>query len=306
MNTAEILQHRADVLSKIRTFFAEHYILEVETPLLNPYTVTSPHIQSITANNFYLQTSPEYAMKRLLSEGSGSIYQICKAFRLEESGRWHAPEFTMLEWYRLEYDHHDLMGELSALLKTLGLSTMPEKYSYFECFQKYCDLDPFSLTPKAGFEYAQSQNISLEYSDEQDTDFWLNIIMSHCIEPQLGIEQPVFIYDYPESQKALAKIRREKNKPAVAERFELYINRVEIANGFHELTCPKEQRARFLEDNQVRKSLNLPEIELDTPFLKALEHGLPECSGVAVGLDRLMAVLINAKSLEEITPLKED
>lgn len=306
----ENLKLRGEVLAKIRAFFAERNVLEVETPLLCHATVTDVHLQSFTTDylsnlqaqpeKLYLQTSPEFAMKRLLAAGSGSIFQICKAFRNDgELGRLHNPEFTMLEWYRPDFTHHDLMQETDQLLQTV-LKTKPSEYlSYADIFAQHADINPHTCSVQELKNRAIELNLTeLQNFTSENRDDWLHLLMTHLIEPQLGIHQPSFIYDFPVSQAALSRIRHEK--PPVAERFEVYIQGLELANGFHELTDANEQKQRFVKDLQKREALNYPTVPIDHLFLEALHHGLPSCSGIALGIDRLVMLATKAKKLDEV------
>lgn len=301
----EVLRKRAAILATIRAFFAQRDVLEVETPLLSHATVSAPHVQSITAmvpgpgpaNTIcYLQTSPEYAMKRLLAAGSGSIYQLCKAFRQDELGRLHNPEFTMLEWYRIGFDHHALMGEVDALLQVLMQTPPAARYSYAEAFKQFLHINPLEASEEALEACARQQN-GLMMEGTLDRDGWLHLLMSHCIEPQLGKDRPVFIYDFPASQAALARIRPEES-PAVASRFEVYYRGIELGNGFHELQSSTEQRARFMADLEYRAQNKMPLVPLDEQLLSALEQGLPACAGVAMGVDRLVMLALGCSSIE--------
>jgi len=298
------LRLRAELLQKIREFFAARKVLEVETPLICHTSVTDPHIQSIPvllslSKKYYLQTSPEYAMKRLLAAGAGPIYQICKAFRQEEEGRLHNPEFTMLEWYRPGFDHHALMQEMDALLQFV-LHTMPaEKITYANVFEKYLGINPHTTTISELENCAQANKIEMDANFcWDDIDTGLQLLLTHCIEPQLGHDRPWFIYDFPKSQAALARI--QNSNPAVASRFEVYFRGIELANGFHELQDAKEQRKRFENNLAQRKSLGLPELLIDEYFLASLQHGLPDCAGVALGIDRLVMLAINANCLSDV------
>lgn len=304
-----MLSERDELLKKIRDFFAAKNVLEVETPLLCNSTITAPYLHSFSTKcnlpgrakqpqTLYLQTSPEFAMKKLLANGSGDIYQICKAFRDEERGKLHSPEFTILEWYRIDFDHHKLMDEMDELLQfTLNTATA-ERFSYAEIFAKYLQINCFTATTNDLMTCAKKNGFKdTEIFAEEDHDTWLQILLTHFIEPHLGKTVPAFIYDYPPSQAALAKIRN--NSPKVAERFEVYINGIELANGFHELNNETEQRERFLHDLKMRQELGLPQIPLDEEFLKAVGK-LPNCSGVALGVDRLLLLLTKANSLSEI------
>lgn len=295
----ENIRLRANLLMQIRQFFAARDVLEVETPLLSQHTVTDPHIESFRVENYYLQTSPEYAMKRLLAAGSGCIFQICKAFRQSESGRSHNPEFSLLEWYRVGFDHHALMNELDDLIQLL-LNTKPAaRISYQQLFQSTLNINPFTMDVndlRRSITQKQQLNFDVNSLDKDDC---LHYLLSHLIEPSLGFEAPVFIYDFPSSQAALAKLRREKDF-VVGERFELYIKGVEIANGFHELGDSNQQRARF-EYNQMYRSkhqLTIPTI--DERLLAALEQGFPDCAGVAVGLDRLLMLMTESNQIQDV------
>lgn len=300
------LKIRAQLLTKIRQFFAAREILEVETPLLCHSSITDPNIHSITANyspigkkiseTLYLQTSPEFAMKRLLAAGSGSIYQICKAFRNGEYGSHHNPEFTMLEWYHSGFDHHQLMNEMDQLLSSILVSKPAEKISYQEVFLKHLQVDVFNCTKdqlrKCGFEHG------LTINDDLTGDEWLNLLLAELIEPHLGKGQPTFLYDFPASQAALARLNPKDQR--IAHRFEVYIDGIELANGFYELGDAVEQRQRFERDLVNRTKLNLPQIPLDEYFLAALAHGFPDCAGVALGIDRLLMVITKAQCLKEV------
>jgi lysyl-tRNA synthetase class 2 len=300
------LKQRSRILQAIRRFFEHRGILEVETPLLCRATVNDPHISSFLvsprANHTigHLQTSPEYAMKRLIAAGSGSIYQICKAFRCEEKGRYHNAEFTLLEWYRVGFNEERLMGEVDDLLQ-LVLTTLPaEVCNYQQLFHDYLSLNPHICTLEHLILCAERHglaNITNPYA--QDRDFWLHLLMSHCIEPKLGMDRPIIVKDFPASQAALAQIYKQGNI-YVAKRFEVYFKGIELANGYAELTDPKEQRQRFMDNNRLRQRLGLPTIDLDEYFLAALEHGLPDCAGVALGVDRLIMLAIGVHSVDEV------
>ncbi len=300
----EILRQRADMISRIRAFFAERGVWEVETPLLSHATVTDAHIMSIEApfkemgsgkeEICYLQTSPEYAMKRLLAAGSGSIFQITKAFRQGEVGRLHNPEFTMLEWYRLGFDHHALMDELDELLQVVLKLPPAMRMSVADVYQQCVGIDPHTATvedlKKCAEQYVES------YPDlPNDKNNWLDLLFTHCIEPQLGKDAPLFLYDFPVSQAALAKIRQEN--PPVASRFEMYFKGVELANGFHELQDSVEQRKRFEADLKYRETQGIPLVPMDERFLAALQQGLPDCAGVALGIDRLIMLALGCETV---------
>jgi elongation factor P--(R)-beta-lysine ligase len=306
-----VLQLRAHILADIRQFFAARQILEVETPLLSHATVTDQHLHSFqtdyyfsdaTFKTLYLQTSPEFAMKRLLAADSGPIYQICKAFRNRgESGIQHNPEFTLLEWYRPGFNHHDLMDEVADLFKIILPCESIRHFSYAELFQQFLQVDPHDASVRQLKAIAAQNKIQLHSTDciAMEKDDWLNLLMTHCIEPKLP-KHLLFIYDFPASQAALARIRHEN--PPIAERFEVYMQGMELANGFHELNIAEEQRARFQHDLLQRKKRGHPSVPLDENFLAALEHGLPDCAGVALGLDRLFMIAAKKKSIAEVIP----
>jgi len=308
----EMLKTRARLLSKLRAFFAEKDIFEVQTPVLSQAGNTEPSIEtfvtqqhenskSITQPSF-LNTSPEFAMKRLLAAGSGSIYQISPVFRQDEQGKKHNPEFTLLEWYRIDLDHHALMGEVNSLIRYVAEEYLTLERSQFFSYQdamiKFANIDPFKATIDELKEVAIKAGIDFVGMDDVPFDTWLDLLMSHVVEKNLPLNCPVFIYDYPASQAALAKIK--KGSPSVAERFELYINGMELANGFHELSDAEEQAERFHNDQSQRKKLELPGIPADYNLIGALKHGLPDCAGVAIGVDRLLMVLSGSKHINEV------
>lgn len=300
------LRQRADVIKKIRHFFENRGVLEVDTPIMCKATGTDPHIESIPAlfSNLgeshhltcYLQTSPEFAMKRLLAAGSGPIYQINKAFRNGEVGKIHNPEFTMLEWYRPGFDHHALMDEVDELFKTILHCDAAERFTYRELFQHYLEIDPVYASIDDLRHCVEEQGLEADLALSHDG--WLQLIMSHFIEPQLGYQTPTFIYDFPAAQASLARLNPDN--PSVAERFEVYVNGMELANGFHELLDADEQRKRFLDNLHDRAAENLPTVPLDELFLSALKHGLPDCSGVALGIDRLIMLALKKSSIQEV------
>jgi lysyl-tRNA synthetase class 2 len=311
--TLDNIELRARLLAQIRTFFAARAVLEVDTPVLSSAANAEPHLESFTTRYrnpglcndqaLYLQTSPELPMKRLLAAGSGSIYQIAKVFRNGESGRYHNPEFTLLEWYRIGFDHHRLMDEVvelvTALLGQEALSESVERLSYGDVFQHYLGLDPHQASVAELSACARSQDLHPPVGMPlDDPNPWLDLLLTHCIEPHLGYQRLTFIYDYPTAQAALAKIR--PGSPPIAERFELYVHGVELANGFHELTDADEQHRRLLANNRSRIALKRPPLPLDTRFLEALKKGLPECAGVALGLDRLLMIMAGRSKLQDV------
>ncbi|HSH30168.1 MAG TPA: EF-P lysine aminoacylase EpmA [Thiohalobacter sp.] len=299
----DVLRLRAQLLARIRDFFAERNVLEVETPLLSHSGLPTPQLESFAVHPAsrsgalagFLHTSPEFPMKRLLAAGSGSIYQICKVFRADERGRRHNPEFTLLEWYRVGFDAPALMDELERLLQVLFGQLPPvQRLSYREAFLRYAGIDALDDAIAPLQRVLDEHAVPLpEAMPVDDPDPWRDLLLSQVIEPRLP--PAVFLYDYPASQAALARVR--PGPPPVAERFELYLDGVEIANGFHELSDAIEQRRRFEAGNAARVSQGLAPMPLDEPLLAALGRGLPDCAGVAVGLDRL---LMRAAGVDEI------
>ncbi len=298
----ETLKARAELYALVREFFAKKNVLEVETPLLMEYGVTDRYMQSMRVDGIFkekgfLQTSPEYAMKRLLAAGSGSIYQICKAFRLEESGSRHNPEFSMLEWYRVGFNHKDLMDEVYDLLVTILGSRERINFSYQKVFQHYLSIDPLAISVHELKIFAE-QKLG-ELPPDLEFDDYLSLLFEAQIEPYLGKDDSiVFIDDYPASQSALAKL--DKDNPQVANRFEVYVEGFELANGFYELQDPQVQLERFNSDNQWRKENNKEIIKIDKCLIQALESGLPDCAGVAVGLDRLLMIQLGLKDIHQV------
>ena len=288
----EALLARQNMLQQIRTFFGERGVLEVETPVLGQAPVCDPNIEPIAVvGGGYLHTSPEYAMKRLLCDGCGDIFQICKVFRQGEAGRKHNPEFSMLEWYRVGWSHHPLMVEVGELARVvLAQPELPiVVFTYHEAVLRYTGLDLALCSD----EDIRAYGIRVAGQDlELTTDGWLDMILSHCVEPGLPEDTLVFIHDFPGAQAALAKLRMAEHG-AVAERFELFFNGVELANGYHELTDAEEQRARFEKEANGRP--------LDERLLTAMHSaGLPDCAGVAMGLDRILMHRLGVDSIAEV------
>lgn len=302
------LKERARILQRIRAFFSEREVMEVETPMLSPAALTDPAIDSLGTRyvgpghadglKLYLHTSPEFPMKRLLTAGSGPIYQLCKVFRQGEAGRRHNPEFTMLEWYRPGFDHHRLMDEVEALVTTiLELEGKAERLSYQQAFMRYAQIDPLNSS------IAQLRDAAVRldcggFDAGEDRDLWLDLILSHGVEPHLGRGGLCFLTDYPASQAALARLNPDN--PAVAERFELYYKGIELANGFHELGDSGEQRQRFESELAERTAQGQEVCPMDEKLLAALEAGFPDCAGVALGVDRLVMLALGAESLDEV------
>jgi len=306
------LRRRAAMLARARAFFAERGVLEVETPILSAAAVSDPQIESLTtqvagmAGRLHMNTSPEYAMKRLLAAGSGDIYQIGKVFRDGERGRWHNPEFTMMEWYRLGFDDGDLMTEVETLIGRLLQPQPPlepaERLSYAAALQRHAGVDAHGASESELMEAAQRHGVVCHA--ELDRDAKLDLLMGLVVGPRLGLERPSFICDYPASQAALARLK--PGLPAVAARFELYLGGLEIANGFHELVNPGEQRRRFNQDLRLRRERGQIQPPLDEHLIAALEAGMPDCAGVALGFDRLVAIALGAARLADVMAFSID
>ncbi|PHM37093.1 lysyl-tRNA synthetase [Xenorhabdus mauleonii] len=302
------LLKRAKILAEIRRFFADRGVLEIETPAMSQATVTDVHLVPFQTQfvgpgaadglTLYLMTSPEYHMKRLLAAGSGSIYQMGKSFRNEEAGRHHNPEFTMLEWYRPHYDMYRLMNEVDDLLQQILDCESAESLSYQQAFIRYLNTDPLTASKEKLREVAAKLDLSNIADQEEDRDTLLQLLFVMGVEPQIGLEKPTFIYHFPASQAALAEISPEDHR--VAQRFEVYFKGMELANGFRELTDSNEQRLRFEQDNRKREAMGLPVQPIDEYLLAALVHGMPDCSGVALGVDRLIMLALGAERISEV------
>jgi lysyl-tRNA synthetase class 2 len=284
----DTLKARAQFNAHIREFFVQRDVMEVETPVLSQASVSDASLVPVMAKCCgeprYLQTSPEYPMKRLLAAGSGDIYQICKTFRNEEKGSVHNPEFTMLEYYRLGFDLKTLMDEVAQLVGDYLNIHLRSDLDYRQAMIRYAKLDPFNISD-AELRQSVTQYVGEEL--ELSRDGCLDLIMSYIVEPNLPKNSLTFIYNYPASQAALAKTTQDHQGNNIAKRFELYINGLELANGYHELTDASEQKKRF--DYEQQKS-NSDNVKQDQFFLQSLDAGLPECSGVALGLDRILMI----------------
>lgn len=308
------LLKRAAIMAEIRRFFSDRGVLEVETPAMSQATVTDIHLFPFQTRfvgpgaaqglDLYLMTSPEYHMKRLLAAGSGPIFQLCRSFRNEEAGRHHNPEFTMLEWYRPHYDMYRLMNEVDDLLQQVLDCGAAETLSYQQAFIRHLEVDPLSADKTQLREVADKLGVGDLANREEDRDTLLQLLFMMGVEPHIGKEKPAFVYHFPASQAALAEISTEDHR--VAERFEVYFKGIELANGFRELTDSREQRQRFEQDNRKRAARGLPQQPIDTYLLDALAHGLPDCSGVALGVDRIMMLAMNAESLSEVIAFPVD
>jgi len=291
-----VVRERARVYLQIRAFFNTRGYLEVETPILMPTTSTDVHIGSLETSSagrrLFLQTSPEYAMKRLLAAGSGSIFQIGHAFRQDEQGRLHNPEFSLLEWYCEGYDYQQLMDEMELLIVSLSLRQCDfSRITYKQLFRQSLDLviDDIGLTELRA-ECARRVPDCEPQGQRRRHKIIQNV--------RRRWRHYQFVYDYPLAQAALARV--SDSDASVAERFELFYDGVELANGFSELTDASQQRARFESDNQARAQKGLPQLDIDELLLAALSHGLDDCAGVALGLDRLLMVLLDLDSIDQV------
>jgi elongation factor P--(R)-beta-lysine ligase len=301
--TLAALRLRAGMLAGVRGYFAARGVLEVDTPILSAGAVSDPNIESLSTriagkpNPWYLSTSPEFPMKRLLAAGSGDIYQVCKVFRDAEIGRWHNSEFTMIEWYRLGYDDAALMSEVEALAAELLAPhrrlAPAERLTYAEALHRHAGVD-IHADSDTELERAAAAH-GIDSPPELDRDAKLDLLMGLVVGPQIGRDRPCFICDYPASQASLARLK--PGLPAVAARFEFYLDGIELANGFHELANASEQRARFVQDLASRGSRGQAQPPMDERLLAALEVGMPDCAGVALGFDRLVAIALGASGL---------
>lgn len=304
---------RARLNALIRDFFAQRGVLEVETPILSAAGNTDPHIEGFAtrfsghvaagARERFLRTSPEYPLKRLLASGLGDCYELGRVFRNGEAGRSHNPEFTLLEWYRTGWDHHRLMDECAELVRAaLAFAGRPIgifKTSYINWFKEELDIDPSSVG-EADLRAPLAQ-FGIE-SEGLTRDDWLDLLITHRLQPALPRDRITLVYDYPASQCALAKIRAgdaPDSSSGVAERFELYLGPYELANGYHELNDAAEQRARFERDNARRRGRGLRELPLDENLLEVLD-AMPDCAGVALGVDRLLMCMLGTDDIRDV------
>ena len=309
----QMLQTRAKLLHDIRGFFWQREVLEVDTQALSLASISDPHIEVLTTqakclgqeHTYYLQTSPEFAMKRLLAAGSGCIYQMSKVFRKEENSKRHSIEFTLLEWYRLGIDDWQLMAEVEEFLISVSQdpSLRCDYKSYQDAFLTYAGIDPLEAELQELQQLAhQETGYGLE---ETDRDALLDLIFNALIEPKIGLQQPCFIHSYPATQAALAKTKWGFDGVETAKRFELYWRGMELANGYHELTDGVEQARRFEVDNQQREEQGKLVRPIDKHLLQALESGLPHCAGVALGVDRLLMVLSQSDDIQAVMPFAQ-
>ncbi|SKA55913.1 elongation factor P--(R)-beta-lysine ligase [Enterovibrio nigricans] len=304
----ETLKQRSRLIGAIRQFFAEREVMEVDTPSMSQSTVTDIHLHTFSTTfvgpgfasgvPLYMMTSPEFHMKRLLAAGSGAIYQINKAFRNEEAGRHHNPEFTMLEWYRPGFDHHALMDEMDALLQMVLKVGMSERMTYQDAFIKVLGVCPL----EGSMDELKASAVPLGLSDiadqEEDRDTLLQLLFSVGVEAKIGRDVPAFVYNFPASQAALARVCEDDKR--VAARFEVYFKGIELGNGFYELDNADEQLARFEEDNRKREKMGLKAQPIDHHLIEAIRHGLPDCAGVALGIDRLIMLALGKTHIDEV------
>jgi lysyl-tRNA synthetase class 2 len=318
----ENLRRRAELLKRTRAFFDERGYLEVETPLLSRDTVIDRHLDPMPVRlfddarhpqqgeRFWLQTSPEFGMKRLLAAGAPSIYQITRAFRGGgERGERHNPEFTILEWYGLGHNYEQGMQFLSDFAEQIFARAPADRMTYRQAFQHFAKVDPLTATfdeLRQALDRARPNNlVSVLAEDSHDCDLLRDYLLTLVVEPKLGRPRPTIICDYPASQSALARLRDEDGI-AVAERFELYVDGVELANGYHELLDAAELRERNKVNNELRRSDGKYTLPEESRLLAAMEHGVPACAGCALGFDRLVMVALGAKSIREVTALTVD
>lgn len=302
------LQLRARLYARVRAFFAERGVLEVETPMLSAAGNTEPNIESFStsfdghvdggARERWLRTSPEYPLKRLLALGVGDCYELGRVFRNGEAGGRHNPEFTMLEWYRVGWDHRRLAEETVALtqaaLALVGRAATVETLSYRALFERELGLDPHTAPVEA--LRAPLANYGID-PDGLTRDDWLDLLITHRLQPAFPSDRITVVHDYPATQCALAKIR--PGEPPVAERFELYLGRHELANGYHELNDAAEQRARFERDLAMRRARGRRQPPIDERLLAALD-GMPACAGVALGVERLLMGMAGSDAIADV------
>ncbi len=297
----DVITARAELLKTLRDFMSKKGVLEIETPYLSSASNTDPNIinlelatRSHPEHKWFLHSSPEFPMKRLLASGIGSIYQICRVFRDEEIGRLHNSEFTMLEYYRVGFDHHELMNELNELFVQLGFKAA-ERKSYQAAFIEYGEIDPFQAKTSELMLKAKSLGF---HNTGSNRNTYLDFLFSQLVISKLGIEQPCFIYDYPSEQAALSKVRYDGDYK-VSERFEVFINGLEIANAYHELNDASELKQRFENDIEYCKKNNLPYGPMDKHLLNTT-NDLPGCAGVAIGIDRLLMTILKLEDINQV------
>ena len=306
--SVDLMHLRAKLLHEIRAYFYANNVLEVETPILCQGAGTDPYLEHFTSyqtamDKLYLQTSPEFAMKRLLAANAQSIYQICKAFRQGESGRFHNPEFTLLEWYRVGFNLTQLMDDIENLLSVLldgkRFPDKAQRISYTAVFEKYTGLDALQFN----FDLYQSVAIKQGYPEAgslcgSDHAAWLDFLFSHCVQKDLGKTGLCMVYDYPACLPSLARIKADNS--LLVERVEVFLLGIELGNGYFELSDADEQNRRFEQDIFLREQNGADKIPKDKRLLAALQNGLPDCSGIALGLDRLLMILSQKNAINEV------
>ncbi|MDB2384731.1 EF-P lysine aminoacylase EpmA [Endozoicomonas sp.] len=313
------LKERAALYREIRRYFDQQGVMEVETPTLSSTATVDVYIDSFHADfkpigsaeayTYYLHTSPEFAMKRLLSAGSGDIYSMGRVFRNGEAGGRHNPEFTMLEWYRIGMDSQRLMDDVSKLLSAVASFNEIKRCSYGELFQERLGINPHTASDQVlGDLVGEKVDARLKGLERNDC---LDLLFSNVIEPDLGgdnsdVLSGVFVYDYPASMSALAKVRKNSKGQDVAARFELFVNGVELANGYHELLDPEEQQSRFKQEQRKREDRGFPVYPFDQRLVDALEHGMPDCAGVALGVDRLLMLMLKTHAISDVVAFSFD
>ena len=304
-STIDALRRRAGIINRIREFFAERGVLEVDTPSLSHAAVSDPFLHPFAteyvpegggqAAILYLHTSPEYPMKRLLAAGSGAIWQLCKVYRNGEIGRRHNPEFSMLEWYRPGFDHHQLMDEVDALVRAVLAGESARRVTYAAVFAEHTGLDIHQCSD------ADLQRLAAArcgFQGELSRDGYLNLLFSECVEPRL--QAPTMVYAFPASQAALARVVEGDDRVPSAARFEMFVKGMELANGYFELTDADEQLRRFEADQAQREALGIAALPIDMPLVDALRSGMPSCAGVALGVDRLVMLALGASTIGEV------
>ncbi len=304
---AAVAMQRGELLKRARHFFEARKVMEVDTPILSRFAVTDPHIESLAASTateaeLFLHTSPEYRMKQLLAAGFGDIYQICKVFRGGERGAHHLSEFTLVEWYRLNFGLQQIMREtiefLAALLDRSQLETTARFRSYADVFRETTGLDP-RTADAAQLAERLNEGEQLDIALGDDRDAWLDLVLADRIVPEFAKDRFTVIFHYPASQAALARIC--PSDADFADRFEVFYGSLELANGFVELTDADEQRSRFNKDQCKRRQMNKSVHEFDQDLISALRAGLPPCAGVAVGFDRLLMVHQGKNDIAEVS-----
>lgn len=308
------LQLRDELLRTLREFFHERSFMEVETPLLSADMVVDRHLDPFAVDvpsgagpprRMWLQTSPEFAMKRLLAAGARAIFQVTRAFRQDEIGPLHNPEFTLAEWYRVGDTMEEgmrLLDELSEELLDLGPAG---RISYQAAFERFAAVNPHTADVATLADVARQRGVNVPAGfGADDSDAWLDLLLVELVQPHLGAPEPVIVYDFPAGQAALARVR--PGPPAVAERFELFVRGIELANGYHELLDPSVLRERNRTTNEARRRAGKPELPETSRLLAAMEHGLPECTGVALGFDRVVMLAAGARQIADIVSFPFD